>query len=268
MLEPFRPAAAPKVVSPAATVSSTGSGRSVRNVRSFGVPQSLPFFGVLVAARARRQGRASHGKVDGVDAWRMLPLEIPSNMDVILRNRFNDVVLEELDDLDLSPFRSLAVIRLPIQWVPQVGQLRKQLFRRGSKQHLAMQLALEEHGGFMGIAVDIPQATYLPRGCVGAEVVQLSIEEDVVHVTLRGVSMLRIIDRVAMPDGHGIVRPLMQEVLEHTDFERNEGMEVGHHFTFSVLVGDVVFLMEWISARFRSNQIHSWLLDFTVIQQT
>lgn len=189
-------------------------------------------------------------------------------MDVILRNRFNDVVLEELDDLDLSPFRSLAVIRLPIQWVPQVGQLRKQLFRRGSKQHLAMQLALEEHGGFMGIAVDIPQATYLPRGCVGAEVVQLSIEEDVVHVTLRGVSMLRIIDRVAMPDGHGIVRPLMQEVLEYTDFERNEGMEVGHHFTFSVLVGDVVFLMEWISARFRSNQIHSWLLDFTVIQQT
>ena len=83
-----------------------------------------------------------------------------------------------------------------------------------------------------------------------------------------GVSMLRIIDRVAMPDGHGIVRPLMQEVLEYTDFERNEGMEVGHHFTFSVLVGDVVFLMEWISARFRSNQIHSWLLDFTVIQQT
>ena len=53
------------------------------------------FLGFLVAARARRQGRASHGKVDGVDAWRMLPLEIPSNMDVILRNRFNDVVLEE-----------------------------------------------------------------------------------------------------------------------------------------------------------------------------
>lgn len=180
--------------------------------------------------RRPRQGlaasRAPLGAPLGVDAWRMLPGEIPQDMDVILRNRYNDVVLEELDDLDLSPFRTLAVIRLPIQWVPQVGQVRRQVFHQGSQQHLAMKFALEEHGGFLGIAVDIPQATYLPRGCVGAEVVQLSLEKDLVHVTLRGVSMLRIIDRVKMPDEHGIRRPLMQEVLEHTDLERKEGMEV------------------------------------------
>lgn len=34
-------------------------------------------------------------------------------------NRYNDVVYEELDDLDLSPFRSLAVLRFPVHWVPQ-----------------------------------------------------------------------------------------------------------------------------------------------------
>eukprot|EP00435_Cladocopium_sp_Y103_P073012 s37_g42.t1 len=183
----------------------------------------------LVAARATGRGKRAQRRAQqqgGVDVWRSLPGEIPKNMDVILRNRYNDVVLEELDDLDLSPFRTLAVIRLPIQWVPQVGQLRRQVFRQGSTQHLALKVALEEHGGFLGIAVDIPQATYLPRGCVGAEVVQLSFEEDLVHATLRGVSMLRIIDRVKMPDDHGIRAPLMQEVLEYTDLERKEGMEV------------------------------------------
>lgn len=34
-----------------------------------------------------------------------------------------------------------------------------EVFRRGSTQHLALQLALSEHGGFLGIAVDIPQAS-------------------------------------------------------------------------------------------------------------
>ena len=37
---------------------------------------------------------------------------------------------------------------------------------------------------------------------------------------------LRIIDRVAMPNKDGVVRPLMQEVLEHTELEQSEGLEV------------------------------------------
>lgn len=195
---------------------------------STALPGLICLVGTSQAIRRPRQALASRAPRAslGVDAWRMLPGEIPQDMDVILRNRYNDVVLEELDDLDLSPFRTLAVIRLPIQWVPQVGQVRRQVFHQGSQQHLAMKFALEEHGGFLGIAVDIPQATYLPRGCVGAEVVQMSLEKDMVHATLRGVSMLRIIDRVKMPDEHGIRRPLMQEVLEHTELERKEGMEV------------------------------------------
>ncbi|CAK9074459.1 unnamed protein product [Durusdinium trenchii] len=178
-----------------------------------------------VSRRASSAQLRAH-EARGVEVWRRLPLEAPPNMDAILRNRYNDVVYEELDDLDLSPFRSLAVLRFPVHWVPQVGQLRDHVLRLGSTQHLAMQFALEEHGGFLGIAVDIPQAQYLPRGCVGAEVLRLTVEEDAVHVTLRGVSMLRIIDRVAMPNKDGVVRPLMQEVLEHTELEQSEGLEV------------------------------------------
>lgn len=52
-----------------------------------------------------------------------------------------------------------------------------------------------------------------------------TLEEDV-QVTLRGVSMLRILDRVASCNADGILRPLMQEVLEHTELERAEGQEV------------------------------------------
>ena len=48
----------------------------------------------------------------------------------------------------------------------EVGQLRDHVLRLGSTQHLAMQFALEEHGGFLGIAVDIPQAMG-PRVCKG-----------------------------------------------------------------------------------------------------
>lgn len=43
----------------------------------------------------------------------------------ILRNRFNDLVLDELDDEKWSPFRTLVLLRMAIHLVPHVGQLRR-----------------------------------------------------------------------------------------------------------------------------------------------
>ncbi|CAJ1371269.1 unnamed protein product [Effrenium voratum] len=209
---------APAPAAAAAAAARRGSKALHRPMH--GAPLGFMCLTVLRRAVARRARKEA---APGVEAWRALPLEVPANMDVILRNRYNDVVLEELDDIDLSPFRTLAVVRLPIFTVPNVGQLQRLLFHVGSPQQLAVDYALQHHGGFLGVAVDIPQATYLPRGCVGVEVVEVSRKEDLVRVVLRGVSMLRIIDRVAMPGTNGVALPLMQEVLEITDLEREAG---------------------------------------------
>ena len=75
------------------------------------------------------------------------------------------------------------------------------------------------------------QATSLPRGCVGAEVLDLRASEEDVQVTLRGVNMLRILDRVASCDADGLLRPLMQEVLEHTELEKSCGEELMKEMT-------------------------------------
>ena len=145
----------------------------------------------------------------------------------MLRNRYNDIVREELDD---TPFRTLAVMRVPIDSVPDVGFERDFSFQMGSLQHSAVLHAEREHGGFIGCAVNIPKAEYLPRGCVGAEVLSVTQEENnVVKVTFRGVGMLRIIDRVCMPDGNGRVLPIVQEVIECGELEERQGMEALEH---------------------------------------
>ena len=175
--------------------SGLHSACSHRRHSFFRASLGLAGFSATLVFQVRRAVSRRASSDAGVEAWRLLPIEIPSNMDAILRNRFNDVVYEELDDIDLSPFRTLAVIRLPVDKVPQVGQVQQLVLRHGSVAHLAMKFAAEKHGGFLGIAVDVVQAKYLPRGCVGAEVLKLSCEEDEdsVYVTLRGVSMLRIL---------------------------------------------------------------------------
>ncbi|CAE7447347.1 unnamed protein product [Symbiodinium natans] len=141
----------------------------------------------------------------------------------MLRNRYNDIVMEELDG---TPFRTLAVMRVPIDSVPDVGFEREFSFQFGSLQHSAVLHAEREHGGFVGCAVNIPKADYLPRGCVGAEILSVAQQENnVVKVTLRGIGMLRIIDRVCGPDDNGCVLPIVQEVLECGDLEDQQGSE-------------------------------------------
>ena len=141
----------------------------------------------------------------------------------MLRNRYNDIVMEELDE---TPFRTLAVMRVPIESVPDVGFERDFLVQLGSLQHSAVLHAEKEHGGFVGCAVNIPKADYLPRGCVGAEILAVKQEDNnLVKVTLRGVGMLRIIDRVCMPDSNGCVLPIVQEVLEYGELEDKQGLQ-------------------------------------------
>lgn len=55
---------------------------------------------------------------------------------------------------------------------------------------------------------------------------------------------LRIIDRVAMPNKDGVVRPLMQEVLEHTELEQSEGLEVLLKETKEVAVVETINPLE------------------------
>mmetsp|Transcript_19848 Transcript_19848/g.45094 ORF Transcript_19848/g.45094 Transcript_19848/m.45094 type:complete len:349 (+) Transcript_19848:37-1083(+) len=184
-----------------------------------------PALAIFARRTSRRPARSTAWSAAavarGVEVWRALPAQLPPNE--MLRNAYNDIVMEELDQ---TPFRALAVIRVPIDYVPDVGFERVVTLPFGSLQHASAVYADREHGGFIGCAVNIPQAEYLPRGCVGAEILNMQNEKDAVRVTLRGIGMLRIIDRVCQPDAYnGCVLPIVQEVVECGEMETEHGVE-------------------------------------------
>ncbi|CAE7301033.1 unnamed protein product [Symbiodinium necroappetens] len=224
---PYSPGSSGLPNAPLGPLPSRTRGGSTLLRSCFGVvcPLGLRLSARFLRTRSPRSLRMSSvsGSSGGVEIWRALPEQIPANFDEMMRNRYNDIVREELDG---TPFRTLAVMRVPIDSVPDVGFKSDFSFQRGSLQHSAVLHAEREHGGFVGCAVNIPKADYLPRGCVGAELLSVTQQENnIVKVTLRGVAMLRIIDRVCGPDDNGRVLPIVQEVLECGDLEEKQGSE-------------------------------------------
>ncbi|CAE8692135.1 unnamed protein product [Polarella glacialis] len=188
------------------------------------------------ASRRRQVCCRSSGSVEpsevaaGAQLWRKLPAEIPDNLEKMLRSAQNDIVREELDP---TPFRRLAVIRVPIDSMPCVGQLKQVALTIGdadSGQYASVLHSREHHGGFIGCVVAVTSKetkVTLPRGGIGAEILDIACpDESHMLLTLRGVSALRIIDRVAQPGDNGALQPLVQEVLEWGQFEESEGGEV------------------------------------------
>jgi len=152
--------------------------------------------------------------LNGVEAWRALPAEEPPNLEKMLRDARNDIVKEELDP---SPFRTVALLLLPVNAMPCVGQVWRVVVP--AERRAAIEYALTWHGGFLACAVDVSKAPVLPRGAVGVEVQDVSEQGDGrVIATLRGVNCLRIIDR-STPTSRSHAKPLVQEVFEWTEYE-------------------------------------------------
>jgi len=153
--------------------------------------------------------------------WRRLPAEEPPTLQKMLRDKNNDIVREELDP---TPFRSVALLLLPVNVVPCVGQVRQVVLPADKEHHAAISHSVDRHSGFLGCAVHVKKAQVLPRGCVGAEVQDIARPcNSQLLVTLRGVTCLRIIDRGAMPAEGRFPVTLVQEVLEWTALEEASG---------------------------------------------
>jgi len=158
--------------------------------------------------------------LDGIKGWRALPATVPEMPEKMLRDAQNDLVREEVDS---TPLRCAALLCLPVNSVPCVGSQCAVLCVT-QQQQSALEFACREHAGFIACAVEVPKTKTYPRGCVGAEIVDLSVSDNQFLVTLRGVASLRIMDRTAKARDQQIL-PLMQEVSEWTSFDVSCGGE-------------------------------------------
>jgi len=159
--------------------------------------------------------------LNGIDAWRALPAAVAEMPEKMLRDAANDLVREEVDS---TPLRCAALLCLPVNTMPCVGSQCSFLSVR-PEEHAALRFACKEHRGFIGCGVLVPKTKVYPRGCVGAEIVDLTASGNMqMLVTLRGVASLRIMDRTLKSIDEQIL-PLMQEVSEWTSFDVSSGGE-------------------------------------------
>ncbi|CAK0813912.1 unnamed protein product [Prorocentrum cordatum] len=166
-----------------------------------------PRQGIYCAAEASGATGISAPGPLGLKAWRALPSEHPDNLAKLLRDQYNDIVLEEID---ATPLRSTVVLPLPSVAVPCVGQVRK---TRLSWEQARVAWSAAE--GFLACVPLIRESMALPRGGVGVELLSTEADggEDGVLATLRGVTCLRLLDRANLDDGSP-QRRLVQEVCE------------------------------------------------------
>lgn len=173
-----------------------------------------------------------------LEYWRGLRAERPRDVNKMLRDALNDLVLEELDD---SPPRTVALLRLPPLGTPAVGQLCRVALSDDalSESSKALVHAREHHGGFLCCVPTVKDAKALPRGGVGVEVVDVAAPAGIAGVelvdgagppgqtivTLRGVAALRILERGPSQVEWSHRWPLMQEVFEWSPYEDQNGGE-------------------------------------------
>eukprot|EP00929_Paragymnodinium_shiwhaense_P067247 TRINITY_DN33865_c0_g1_i1.p1 TRINITY_DN33865_c0_g1~~TRINITY_DN33865_c0_g1_i1.p1 ORF type:complete len:348 (+),score=60.89 TRINITY_DN33865_c0_g1_i1:49-1092(+) len=212
------------VVLPQGSSSKRGSGPRRRQTRAIFSAGSLVLAGYSIATRWCSDSMAAPWIPVGMELWRSMDTEEPTQQ--MLRSPQNDIVMEELDP---TPYRRLACLPLPLVATPCVGQVSRVVMKQASDQFEAVKHALR-NGGVVGCVPEILNSQVLPRGLVVAEIVGVTgIEEGSRHVTvgLRGVGCLRVIEREATPVNGTLVVPLVQEVMEWTKYEDENGGENG-----------------------------------------